>query len=178
VFKQALQSGRPQIGLWLGLADSYVAELLATTGFDWLLIDAEARPNDSRSVLRQLQAVAPYPAACHRETRSRSVELIKQYLDLGVQTVLVPMVETAETGGPHSGGHPLSDPGNSRRGQRVGALFALDQIDGYLLRSDEEMCVLVQVESVAALGNLEAIAAVPGVDGVFFVRPTCPRRWD
>ena len=60
-FKAALRAGRPQIGLWLGLADAYVSELIASTGFDWLAIDAEHAPNDPRSVLAQLQAMAPYP---------------------------------------------------------------------------------------------------------------------
>ena len=59
-FKQALREGKQQIGLWVGLADSYVAEFLATTGFDCLVIDAEHSPNDPRSVLAQLQAIAPY----------------------------------------------------------------------------------------------------------------------
>src|SRR5580692_12145982 len=88
VFKQALRNRQPQIGLWVGLADAYVAELLATTGFDWLLIDAEHAPNDARSVLRQLQAVAPYPVHAIVRPVHASVELIKRYLDLGVQTVL------------------------------------------------------------------------------------------
>src|ERR1700692_1411897 len=96
VFKQALREGRPQIGLWVGLADSYVAELLASTGFDWLMIDAEHAPNDPRSVLRQLQAVAPYSVHPIVRPVHGRVELIKQYLDIGAQKLLVPMVETAE----------------------------------------------------------------------------------
>ena len=60
-FKAALRAGRPQIGLWLGLADAYVSELFASTGFDWLAIDAEHAPNDPRSTLAQLQALAAYP---------------------------------------------------------------------------------------------------------------------
>src|ERR1700682_3295114 len=95
-FKQALRSGKPQIGLWVGLADAYVAELLATTGFDWLLIDAEHAPNDPRSVLPQLQAVAPYPVHPVVRPAHGDTVLIKQYLDIGAQTLLVPMIETAE----------------------------------------------------------------------------------
>src|SRR5882672_2878616 len=94
-FKQALQKAQPQIGLWVGLADSYIAELLASTGFDWLLIDAEHAPNDPRSVLRQLQAIAPYPVHPIVRPVHGEVGLIKQYLDIGVQTLLIPMVETA-----------------------------------------------------------------------------------
>jgi 4-hydroxy-2-oxoheptanedioate aldolase len=92
VFKRALREGRPQIGLWVGLADAYVAELLATVGFDCLVIDAEHAPNDPRSVLPQLQAMAPYPVHPIVRPVSASVELIKQYLDIGAQTLIIPMV--------------------------------------------------------------------------------------
>jgi 4-hydroxy-2-oxoheptanedioate aldolase len=95
-FKQALREGKRQIGLWVGLADSYAAELLAATGFDCLVIDAEHAPNDPRSVLRQLQAIAAYPVHPIVRPVAGSVELIKQYLDIGAQTLIIPMVETAE----------------------------------------------------------------------------------
>ncbi len=95
-FKAALKAGKPQIGLWMGLADAYAAELLATTGFDWLLIDAEHAPNDPRSILGQLQAVAPYPVQPIVRPVEGRVELIKQYLDIGAQTLLIPMVDNAE----------------------------------------------------------------------------------
>lgn len=167
-FKQALQKAQPQIGLWVGLADAYIAELLASTGFDWLLIDAEHAPNDPRSVLRQLQAIAPYPVHPIVRPVHGEVGLIKQYLDIGVQTLLIPMVETAE----HAALMVAATRYPTRGIRGVGSALARssrwNQIDQYLHRSDEEMCVLVQVESVAALENLEAIAAVPGVDGVFF----------
>lgn len=95
-FKQALQAGKPQIGLWVGLADPYAAEALAGTGFDWLLIDGEHAPNDVRQILAQLQAVAPYPTHPVVRPVIGDVPLIKQYLDVGAQTLLVPVVETAE----------------------------------------------------------------------------------
>ncbi|HWJ34495.1 MAG TPA: 4-hydroxy-2-oxoheptanedioate aldolase [Steroidobacteraceae bacterium] len=167
-FKRALQKGQTQIGLWVGLADSYVAELLATTGFDWLMIDAEHAPNDPRSVLRQLQAVAPYPVHPIVRPVHGSVELIKQYLDIGAQTLLVPMVETAEQAALMVAATRYPTRGNRGVGSALARSSRWNQITGYLSRCDEEMCVLVQIESVTALGNLEAIAAVPGVDGVFF----------
>ena len=103
-FKQALQQGRPQIGLWLGLADAYVSELLAGTGYDWLLVDGEHAPNDLRSTLAQLQAISSarqaLPAgdtSAHAVVRipQGDAALIKQNLDIGAQTLLVPMVDTA-----------------------------------------------------------------------------------
>src|SRR5690349_20726408 len=95
-FKQALRAGTPQIGLWVGLADAGVAELLAGAGFDWLLIDAEHAPNDPRTVLSQLQAIAPYKAQAVVRPVRGEVSLIKQYLDVGAQTLLIPIVETAD----------------------------------------------------------------------------------
>jgi 4-hydroxy-2-oxoheptanedioate aldolase len=167
-FKLALRRGAPQIGLWVGLADAAAAELLAGSGFDWLLIDAEHSPNDVRTVLRQLQAVAAYPVHPIVRPPTGAVDIIKQYLDVGVQTILVPMVETPEqaalmvaaTRYPPRGVRGVASA--TTRASRWG------RIDRYFEQSDAEMCVLVQVESVKGLENLEAIAAVEGVDGIFF----------
>lgn len=167
-FKRALRQGKPQIGLWVGLADAYAAELLATTGFDCLVIDGEHAPNDVRSVLAQLQAMAPYPVHSMVRPVHGSVELIKQYLDIGVQTLLIPMVETAEQASQMVAATRYPTRGVRGVGSALARSSRWNQIDDYLRRSDEEMCVLVQVESVNALGNLERIAAVDGVDGVFF----------
>jgi 4-hydroxy-2-oxoheptanedioate aldolase len=167
-FKQALVTRQPQIGLWLGLAGAYAAELLASTGFDWLLIDAEHAPNDPRSVLEQLQAIASYPVHPVVRPVHGSVEIIKQYLDLGVQTLLIPMVEDAEQAALMVSATRYPTRGIRGVGSALARASRWNQIDGYLTRADEEMCVLVQIESIRGLQNLEAIAAVPGVDGVFF----------
>src|SRR5215218_3573456 len=100
-YKQALAEKRPQYGLWLGLADHYATEICAGAGFDWLLIDGEHSPNDLRSILQQAQVIAAYPAsnAIARVPVGHGhagTALIKQYLDLGIQTLLVPMVDTAQ----------------------------------------------------------------------------------
>ena len=91
-FKEAIQAGRPQIGLWLGLSSSYSAELLAGAGFDWLLIDGEHAPNNVQTVLTQLQAIAPYPSQPVVRPSWNDPVQIKQLLDVGTQTLLVPMV--------------------------------------------------------------------------------------
>ena len=94
-FKQALRERRPQIGLWMGLASDYTAEICALAGFDWLVIDGEHAPNDLNRILAQLKTLAAYPGS-HAVARVPVGEtaLIKQYLDLGAQTILVPMVES------------------------------------------------------------------------------------
>lgn len=167
-FKQALQARRPQIGLWMGLASSYTSELLAPAGFDWFAIDAEHSPNDPRTVLTQLQAIAPYSVHGVVRTVSDDVALLKQYLDIGAQTVLVPMVETAEQAARIVAATRYPPAGVRGVGSALARASRWNQVEGYLDHCQEEICVLVQVESVQGLQNLAAICAVEGVDGVFF----------
>jgi 4-hydroxy-2-oxoheptanedioate aldolase len=168
LFKRALRTAKPQIGLWVGLADSYVVELLATTGFDWLMIDAEHAPNDPRSVLAQLQAIAPYPVHPIVRPVQGDTALIKQYLDIGAQSLLVPMIETAEQAASMVAATRYPTRGIRGVGSALARSSRWNQVDGYLHRCDDEMCVLIQIESIKALENLAAIASVDGVDGVFF----------
>jgi 4-hydroxy-2-oxoheptanedioate aldolase len=167
-FKQALRAGKPQIGLWAGLADPYAAELLANAGFDWLLLDAEHAPNDVRSVLAQLQAVAPYPVHPVVRPVQGDVALIKQYLDVGTQTLLIPMIDTAEQAARMVAATRYPPRGLRGVGSSLARASRWNQVDDYLHKADDEMCVLVQVETTTALENLAEIAAVEGVDGVFF----------
>ena len=167
-FKRALREGAPQFGLWAALADAYVTELLATAGFDWLLIDNEHAPNDVRSTLAQLQAVAAY--ASHpvvRPVRSDSA-LIKQLLDIGAQTLLLPMIDTAEQAADAVAATRYPPHGIRGVGSALARASRWNRIPDYLTQAADELCVLVQVETVQGMENLCAIAAVEGVDGVFF----------
>ena len=167
-FKQALRDGRPQIGLWASLADPLVAEALATTGFDWLLIDGEHAPNDLRSVLGQLQAVAPYPTHPIVRPPIGDVVLIKQYLEIGAQTLLIPMVDTAEQAARMVAATRYPPRGIRGVGSSGARSSRWSGVPRYLHEADDEMCVLVQVETQTGYANLAEIAAVDGVDGVFF----------
>ncbi|OAJ62524.1 2,4-dihydroxyhept-2-ene-1,7-dioic acid aldolase [Paraburkholderia ginsengiterrae] len=167
-FKHALSEGKPQFGLWAALADAYVTELLATAGFDWLLIDNEHAPNDVRSTLAQLQAVAAY--ATHpvvRPVRSDSA-LIKQFLDIGAQTLLLPMIDTAQQAADAVAATRYPPQGIRGVGSALARASRWNRIPDYLTTAADELCVLVQVETVQGMENLPAIAAVDGVDGVFF----------
>jgi 4-hydroxy-2-oxoheptanedioate aldolase len=166
--KRALREGRPQIALWVGLADAYVAELLASVGFDCLVIDAEHAPNDPRSVLPQLQAMAAYPVHPIVRPVRGAVDLIKQYLDIGAQTLIIPMVETAEQARQMVAATRYPARGVRGVGTALARASRWNQIEDYLQGSGDEMCVFVQIESVNALEHLESITAVEGVDGVFF----------
>ena len=166
-FKRALAAGDTQIGLFLGLANSYTAEIIGGTGFDWLLIDGEHGPNDLRSIIEQLQALAPYPVKPVVRTVDHDVARIKQLLDGGVQTLMVPMVETAADA--EKLVRAMRYPPNGMRG--VGTAMARaarwNGVEGYFAKADQEMCLIVQIESVAGLAGLDQVLKVEGVDTVF-----------
>jgi 4-hydroxy-2-oxoheptanedioate aldolase len=165
-FKSALKAGKAQIGLWSSLSSSYTVEVIAGAGFDWILLDSEHSPADLESLLAQLQAAAPYPSHPVVRVPWNDMVTIKRVLDIGAQSLLVPYVSTAEeaknavasTRYPPAGVRGVA---GTTRATRFG------RIKDYAKRAHEEICVLVQVETQQALDNIEAIAAVDGVDGVF-----------
>ncbi|WP_106477987.1 4-hydroxy-2-oxoheptanedioate aldolase [Phytohalomonas tamaricis] len=166
-FKQALANNEVQIGLWLGLANGYCAELAANADFDWLLIDGEHAPNDLRTILEQVQAIAPYQAQPVVRPPIGETELIKQYLDIGVQTLLVPMVDNAEQARATVRATRYPPEGVRGVGSALARASRWNSIPGYLDKADGEICLLVQIETREGLKNLDEIAAVEGVDGVF-----------
>ena len=174
-FKQALQAGRRQIGFWLNLPNTTSAEIAAGAGFDWLLIDGEHTYHSLETILHQLQTIAAYPRT-HAIARLPMGHghvgemLIKQYLDLGVQTLLVPMVDTAEQAAAVVRAARYPAPGSGLGGIRgmAGARAARwGREPDYVQHANEQVCILVQAETRTALDNLEAIAGVDGVDGIF-----------
>lgn len=166
-FKKALAERRAQVGLWLSMADPYLAETSATAGFDWMLIDGEHAPNDLRSILGALQAIAPYRSQPVVRAVAGEVSLIKQLLDIGAQNLLVPMVDTAEQARRLVAATRYPPAGIRGVGSAVGRVSRWSARTDYLDVADDEVCLLVQAETVTALSNLEAICAVDGVDGVF-----------
>ena len=165
-FKRALEAGKSQIGLWSSLSSNYSVEVIAGAGFDWLLLDCEHSPNDLESLLTQLQAAAPYPAHPVVRVPWNDMVTIKRVLDIGAQSLLVPYVSTPEearsavsyTRYPPAGARGVA---GTTRATRFG------RVKDYARRAHEELCVLVQVETQAALDNIEPICAIEGIDGVF-----------
>ena len=165
-FKAALARGELQIGLWSSLCSPIVAEIIGYSGFDWILVDTEHSPNEPPAVLAQLQALQAGTATPIVRPAWNDPVLLKRLLDIGAQAVLVPFVQNAEEAAkavaacryPPSGIRGITVSG---RGSRYG------RVPDYLKRADAEICVLVQVETGEALSQLEAIASVDGVDGVF-----------
>lgn len=165
-FKRAIKAGKSQIGLWSSLANNITAEVLAGAGFDWLLIDAEHAPNDLRTVLGQLQAMMEHDThPIVRVPFNDKIE-IKRYLDAGVQSFLIPMVDTAEEARA-AVSYTRFPPDGIRGFAGVSRSSRFGRVANYHARAHEEICILVQVESATALDNLEEIAKVPGIDGVF-----------
>lgn len=166
-FKAALLDGRQQIGLWLGLGNAYTAELCAGAGFDWLLVDGEHAPFDVPEIAAQLQAIAG--SQCNAVVRAPIGEawIIKQLLDIGAQTLLVPMVESAEQAAELVGFTRYPPHGVRGVGAALARASGFGSIGDYLATANDQICLLVQVESVDALANIEDIAAVDGVDGIF-----------
>jgi 4-hydroxy-2-oxoheptanedioate aldolase len=167
-FRDALRAGRPQIGCWVGFADANVAEALAGCGFDWLLLDGEHAPNDPRTVLDQLRALAPYPVQPIVRAVQADVALVKQYLDVGAQTLLIPMVDTPEQAALIVQAMRYPPEGIRGMGAALARASRWNQVDDYLNQANGQMCLLVQAETVLAVQNLKAIAETEGVDGVFF----------
>jgi 4-hydroxy-2-oxoheptanedioate aldolase len=165
-FKAALREGKPQIGLWSSLCSNVAAEIVAGAGFDWMLIDTEHAPNEVPGVLSQLQAVATGTAEPVVRCAWNDTVLIKRILDIGARSLLIPFVQNAEearravaaTRYPPLGVRGVAV---APRANRYG------RVPGYHRKAHEDICVLVQVETRSATREIEAVASVDGVDGIF-----------
>ena len=165
-FKKAIAAGRQQLGLWVSLASPYSTEIVAGSGYDWILLDGEHSPNDPTTILPQLQAAAPYPVTPIVRPAWNDKVLIKRYLDIGAQTLLIPYVQTVEEAReavaairyPPRGVRGVA---GTTRASRYG------RVADYTNRAEEEICLLVQIETRQGLDNLEAITRTDGIDGVF-----------
>ena len=166
-FKKSLKEGRQTIGCWLTQGTAIAAEIAATADFDWLLIDTEHSPNDLPSILAQLQVIAGYDAAAAVRPHIGETHVIKQILDLGCQTLIVPMVESGEQA--EMLVRSMRYPPNGIRGVGgAGARASRFSKDAeYLATADDEMCLVVQVENEAGLDALDDLLLVEGVDAVF-----------
>lgn len=165
-FKKKLKETQ-QIGMWLGMADGYTAEIAANAGFDWLLIDGEHAPNDLKSILYQLQTIAAYPSQAVVRPVTGDVGLIKQLLDIGAQTLLIPMIESAEQAELMVSATRYPPEGIRGVGAALARASRWNNISTYLNDADEQICVIVQIESKKGLENLDAILQVEGIDAVF-----------
>ena len=165
-FKHALKAGKPQFGIWSSLSSHIVAELLSNSGFDWVLLDTEHSPNELPMVQQQLQAMAGGGATPIVRVPWNDMVMIKRYLDIGAQSLLLPYVQTLEEA--KSAVAYTRYPPHGVRGVAGSTRAAgYGRNKDYFKRAHQELCLLVQVETRKAVSNLDAIAAVEGIHGVF-----------
>jgi len=166
-FLQSLKQRDPQVGLWVSLCSNYAADIVSSCGYDWVLLDMEHAPSEVATVLGQLQAMSAGQSSAVVRPMWNDPVLVKRLLDIGAQTLLFPMIQNAEeaelavraTRYPPEGIRGVS---GTTRANHFG------RVTDYFSKVHDELCVLVQVETMEALGNIDSIAAVDGVDGIFF----------
>ncbi|MGA7343694.1 MAG: HpcH/HpaI aldolase/citrate lyase family protein [Terracidiphilus sp.] len=165
-FKQALAQCERQVGLWSGLASPIAAEIIAGAGFNWIVIDGEHAPNDITTLLPQLQAMRAGTAEPVFRVPWNEPVIIKRALDVGARSLLVPFVQNVDEA--RRAVASTRYPPLGMRGVSVGPRANdFGRIQNYHRNAHLDTCVLVQIETRAALANIETIAAVEGVDGIF-----------
>jgi 4-hydroxy-2-oxoheptanedioate aldolase len=165
-FKQALAAGRRQIGLWSSLAGTISTEIIAHSGFDWIVIDMEHAPNDLPQVVAQLQAMARGTATPVVRPPWNDFVTIKRVLDGGAQTLVIPYVQNRAEA--EAAVAAIRYPPRGIRGVAAGARGSnFGRVPNYLTQAENDLCLILQVETAEAMERLEDIAAVDGVDGIF-----------
>ena len=168
ILKRRLNAGETVHGIWLGMADPYVAEIASTAGFDWLLIDGEHAPNDLRTAMAQLAVLEHGGSAPVLRLPDGDPVKIKQALDIGAQTLLIPMVDSAEQAAMLVAATRYPPQGFRGVGSSLARASRFSAIPDYLTTANDQICLILQVESVKGLQALDAILAIEGVDAVFF----------
>ncbi|WP_281708128.1 HpcH/HpaI aldolase family protein [Phaeobacter italicus] len=166
-FKEALAKGERQIGCWMSFADGQIAEIMGTCGFDWLVIDGEHAPNDIRSIRDQLIALTASPSHPVVRVPVGETWMIKQVLDAGAQTVLVPIVESADQARELVRACHYPPKGVRGVGATAARATMFGSVSEYIQTADQEVCLLVQVENRAGIDALDEILQIEGIDGVF-----------
>jgi 4-hydroxy-2-oxoheptanedioate aldolase len=165
-FKQRLRAGETLIGLWAQSGHAAVSEVVADVGFDWLLIDGEHAPLEVPTIVDQLRVIEPTGTPAIVRPAWNDPVMLKRVLDTGVQTLLVPYVQTAEEA--RRAVASARYPPEGTRG--VAATIRANRygrVSDYHGRANDEICVLVQLETGEAVARLEEIGRVAGVDGLF-----------
>ena len=167
LLKKRLAAGEVLYGAWVGMAGAYGAEMAATAGFDWLLIDGEHAPNTVASLSAQMAVVLPSASAPVVRPVNDDPALIKQMLDIGAQTLLVPMVESEDQARRIVAATRYAPAGIRGVGASLARASRFNSVSDYIATANDQICLILQVESRAGLAALDKILTTPGVDGVF-----------
>ena len=157
----------PLVGCWLSSASPLVAELISLTGFEWLLIDAEHSPNNLADTQAQLRAVEASGVPTAVRLPYNDEVLIKQFLDLGARTIIVPMVDTAEEAALAARNASYPPHGVRGVGSALARVARWGMVPNYLADASDHVSTFVQIESEEAAKNAAEIVATPGIDGIF-----------
>lgn len=166
-FKRGLRTGQLQIGLWSHLSNHVSTEVIGGSGFDWIVLDAEHSPNETFQLHQQLQALSEGGSSAVVRVAWNDKVLIKRVLDIGAQTLLIPQVQNAHEAAEAVAATRYPCDGGVRGFTGLSRASRFGRIKDYHQRASEEICVVVQVETAEALAEIEAIAAVDGIDGIF-----------
>ncbi|MDR2891491.1 MAG: 2-keto-3-deoxy-L-rhamnonate aldolase [Deltaproteobacteria bacterium] len=166
-FKTKWKTNEVQYGVWLDIPSAYTAEIAAACGYDWLVLDGEHCPNTITDLLSQLRAIAPYPTHPIVRVLEGDDARIKQILDIGAKSIVVPMVDTAEQA--RAMVRAMRYPPEGVRGTAavVARATRWNRVPNYMDRVDESLCLILQAESVTGMANLEEVCSIDGVDGIF-----------
>jgi 4-hydroxy-2-oxoheptanedioate aldolase len=165
-FKRALREGRPQIGLWSHLCNAISTEILGHCGFDWMVLDMEHSPNELSHILSQLQALKDSPTMPVVRPPWNDMVTFKRLLDVGAQSLIVPYIQNADEAR-LAVSYTRYPPQGVRGYAGAPRASGYGRIKDYAKRCNDEICLLLQIETVEGLKHLEAIASVEGVDGIF-----------
>lgn len=165
-FKRALQGGKLQIGLWSHLCSPIGSEIMGQCGLDWLVLDMEHSPNEVDTILSQLQALQNSSTMPVVRPPWNDMVLFKRLLDIGAQTLIVPYIQTEEEAR-HAVSYTRYPPHGVRGFAGSPRASGYGRIKDYAQRCSEEICLLLQIETLEGIKNLEAIANIEGVDGIF-----------
>ena len=169
-FKSNLLKGKKQYGIWNGIPDSYVAEMCAGAGFDWVCIDGEHAPFDLRTMLHNMQAIQSYNVPAIIRIPAVDPVVIKQLMDAGAQNILIPMIETADQAALVAKAMVYPPAGIRGVGTALARAAQWNRVHDYFKLANDQMCCIGQIESIKAVENLDEILQVKGLD-VCFIGP-------
>lgn len=166
-FKQDILAGKPTYGIWNGISHSYVAEMCAGAGFDWVCIDAEHAPFSVESIVQNVQAIQSHGTSAIVRIPSADPVMIKRLLDAGVQSILSPMIETVEQAETIAQAMLYPPKGVRGVGTALARAAQWNRVNDYFKLADEQMCCIGQIESVKGVEALDDILKVEGLDVLF-----------
>ncbi len=164
VVKHKIKAGTPSVGTWLATGSPLAAEIMAHQGFDWLTIDMEHNAIDISQAQSIFQAIATTETIPFARVPWNDPQIIKRVLDVGAYGIVIPTVESVDQAERAIDASRYPPDGHRGMGTIRGRLYGGED---YTTHANEEICVIIMLETITAVHNADAILAVPGIDAVF-----------